>query len=110
PGPVAGCGPGPQPGPVAQPGRAGRRGPSLRQRAFSHRPPGYPNPFVWLRSGILRDWRGPLGALVSTWLYLPLAFLLAGYGAVVFGIGGLFVGGLGPESPAPDQVPPLPLP
>jgi Zn-dependent protease with chaperone function len=82
---------------------------TLRQRAFSHRPPGYPNPFVWLRSGIMRDWRGPLGALVSTWLYLPLAFLTAGYGAVVLGVGGLLVGGLGLKSQIPDQLHSLPI-
>ncbi|MET8199327.1 M48 family metalloprotease [Micromonospora taraxaci] len=68
---------------------------------FSDRPPGYPSALVWLRAGILRDWRGVLGAFVATWFYLPVALLLAFWGGLSFGIVGLFAGGLG----ADDQVP-----
>ena len=85
-------------------GGPGATRPTLRQRAFADRPLGYPNPLVWLRSGILRDWRGPVGALVSTWFYLPVAVYLAGVGAVVFGVGGLVVGGLGLHGLVPEQL------
>ncbi|MDG4840554.1 M48 family metalloprotease [Micromonospora sp. WMMD967] len=68
---------------------------------FADRPPGYPSALVWLRAGILRDWRGVLGAFVATWFYLPVALLLAFWGGLSFGIVGLFAGGLG----ADDQVP-----
>ncbi len=85
------------------------RPPTRRQRAFADRPPGYPNPFVWLRSGILRDWRGPLGALISTWFYLPVAIALAVYGAVALGIVGFFAGGLGLHGLVPQQLHSAPL-
>ncbi|MEV7987877.1 M48 family metalloprotease [Micromonospora sp. NPDC085948] len=68
---------------------------------FADRPPGYPSALVWLRAGILRDWRGVLGAFVATWFYLPLALLLAFWSGLTFAVTGLFVGGLG----ADDQVP-----
>ncbi|MET7376928.1 M48 family metalloprotease [Micromonospora arida] len=68
---------------------------------FADRPPGYPNALVWLRAGILRDWRGALGAFLATWFYLPVALLLAFWGGLTFGIVGLFAVGTG----ADDQVP-----
>ncbi|PWR12446.1 hypothetical protein DKT68_03190 [Micromonospora acroterricola] len=68
---------------------------------FADRPPGYPSALVWLRAGILRDWRGVLGAFVATWFYLPVALLLAFWGGLSFAAVGLFAGGLG----ADDQVP-----
>src|SRR5947199_341095 len=60
----------------------------LRRRVFADRPLGYPNPLVWLRSGFLRDWRGPVGALLSTWFYLPVGITLGVSAALLFGIGG----------------------
>ncbi|MCX5121452.1 M48 family metalloprotease [Micromonospora sp. NBC_00362] len=68
---------------------------------FADRPPGYPSALVWLRAGILRDWRGVLGAFLATWFYLPVALLLAFWGGLTFGIVGLFAVGTG----ADDQVP-----
>ncbi|MEU8185226.1 M48 family metalloprotease [Micromonospora sp. NPDC049047] len=68
---------------------------------FADRPPGYPSALLWLRAGILRDWRGVLGAFVATWFYLPVALLLAFWSGLVFAVIGLFAGGLG----ADDQVP-----
>ncbi|MEU7587554.1 M48 family metalloprotease [Micromonospora sp. NPDC049230] len=68
---------------------------------FADRPPGYPSALVWLRAGILRDWRGVLGAFVATWFYLPIALLLAFWGGLAFAVTGLFAGGMG----ADDQVP-----
>ncbi|WP_433310727.1 M48 family metalloprotease [Micromonospora sp. CA-269861] len=68
---------------------------------FTDRPPGYPSALVWLRAGILRDWRGVFGAFVATWFYLPVALLLAFWGGLTFGVIGLFAVGTG----ADDQVP-----
>ncbi|MEW2432426.1 M48 family metalloprotease [Micromonospora sp. NPDC047644] len=68
---------------------------------FADRPPGYPSALVWLRAGILRDWRGVLGAFLATWFYLPVALLLAVWGGLTFGVVGLFAVGTG----ADDQVP-----
>ncbi|MGC5018029.1 M48 family metalloprotease [Micromonospora sp. DT47] len=68
---------------------------------ITNRPPGYPSALVWLRGGILRDWRGVVGAFVATWFYLPLALLLAVIGGISLGIGGLVAGGSG----AADQLP-----
>ncbi|RAN95077.1 hypothetical protein GAR05_04614 [Micromonospora saelicesensis] len=68
---------------------------------FADRPPGYPSALVWLRAGILRDWRGVLGAFLATWFYLPIALLVAFWGGLAFAIAGLFAIGSG----ANDQVP-----
>ncbi|MEU1589533.1 M48 family metalloprotease [Micromonospora sp. NPDC005710] len=68
---------------------------------FADRPPGYPSALVWLRAGILRDWRGVLGAFFATWFYLPIALLLAFWGGLTFAVVGLFAAGTG----ADDQVP-----
>lgn len=68
---------------------------------FADRPPGYPSALVWLRAGILRDWRGVLGAFLATWFYLPIALLVAFWGGLAFGVAGLFAIGAG----ANDQVP-----
>ncbi|RAO28868.1 hypothetical protein ONO86_05904 [Micromonospora noduli] len=70
---------------------------------FADRPPGYPSALVWLRAGILRDWRGVLGAFLATWFYLPIALLVAFWGGLAFGVAGLFAIGAG----ANDQVPQL---
>ena len=64
-------------------------------RWVRRRPPGFPNALVWLRAGILRDWRGVLGAFVATWFYLPVALLLAFWGGLSLAAVGLFAGGLG---------------
>ncbi|MEU4401486.1 M48 family metalloprotease [Micromonospora orduensis] len=76
---------------------------------FADRPPGYPNALVWLRAGILRDWRGVLGAFVATWFYLPVALLLAVWGGLSFGIVGLFAGGFGIEDQVPSALRDAPL-
>ncbi|MDG4756987.1 M48 family metalloprotease [Micromonospora sp. WMMD710] len=76
---------------------------------FADRPPGYPNALVWLRAGILRDWRGVLGAFVATWFYLPVALLLAFWGGLAFAVAGLFAGGFGTEDQVPSVLRDAPL-
>lgn len=90
--------------PPASPLDDAGRGPS-----FADRPPGYPNAWVWLRAGILRDWRGVLGAFVATWFYLPIALLAAVWGGLALGAAGLFVGGTRLSDAVPSAVRDAPL-
>ncbi|WBB67340.1 M48 family metalloprotease [Micromonospora sp. WMMD812] len=76
---------------------------------ISNRPPGYPSALVWLRAGILRDWRGVLGAFVATWFYLPLALLAAVSSGLTLAAVGLFTGGLGADDQLPAVVRDTPL-
>ncbi|MEU7754679.1 M48 family metalloprotease [Micromonospora sp. NPDC049171] len=76
---------------------------------FADRPPGYPSALVWLRAGILRDWRGVLGAFVATWFYLPIALLLAVSGGLILAITGLFAGALGADDQVPQALRDAPL-
>ena len=76
---------------------------------FADRPPGYPSALVWLRAGILRDWRGVLGAFFATWFYLPVALLLAFWGGLVLAVSGLFAGGLGADDQLPQVLRDAPL-
>jgi Zn-dependent protease with chaperone function len=78
-------------------------------RGIADRPPGYPSAAVWLRAGILRDWRGALGAFVATWFYIPLALLSAVSTAIMLGIGGLVAGGVGTEDLVPTVIRDVPL-
>ncbi|MFI5484441.1 M48 family metalloprotease [Micromonospora echinaurantiaca] len=78
-------------------------------RHIAHRPPGYPSALVWLRAGILRDWRGVLGAFVATWFYLPLALLSAVWSGIVLAVLGLFAGALGIADQLPAEVRDTPL-
>ncbi|MEU1756065.1 M48 family metalloprotease [Micromonospora matsumotoense] len=68
-------------------------GPRSDGDRFAHRPPGYPSALVWLRAGILRDWRGVLGAFLATWFYVPLALVAAVWGGLALGLYGLIAGG-----------------
>lgn len=76
---------------------------------FANRPPGYPNAFVWLRAGIVRDWRGALGSFIATWFYLPVALIGAVVGAIVFGVGGLYAGGFNSGEALPAELRDVPL-
>ncbi|MGC5308855.1 M48 family metalloprotease [Micromonospora zamorensis] len=76
---------------------------------FADRPPGYPSALVWLRAGILRDWRGVLGAFFATWFYLPVALLLAFWGGLILAVSGLFAGGLGADDQLPQALRDAPL-
>ncbi|WP_405063507.1 M48 family metalloprotease [Kribbella sp. NBC_01505] len=83
------------PAPVSSaqvPGPAPRRSIGAKFRQLFTRPPGYRSVFVWLVTGMLRNPRGLIGALLASWFNLPIAVLLGGVGMVVGGIGG-YVGG-----------------
>ncbi|MGW0503844.1 M48 family metalloprotease [Micromonospora sp. NPDC003241] len=68
---------------------------------LANRPPGYPNAVVWLRVGILRDWRGVLGAFLAAWFYVPVALFTAVVSATVAALTLAFTGG----GMVADQVP-----
>ncbi|RGC67085.1 heat shock protein HtpX [Micromonospora sp. MW-13] len=72
-----------------RPGEESRLG-----RRFASRPPGYPSVLVWLRAGVLRDWRGVLGAFLATWFYVPVALFLGVCGAIAVAVAGMVNGGL----------------
>ncbi|MFG1906730.1 M48 family metalloprotease [Kribbella sp. NPDC048928] len=65
------------------------------RRLFA-RPPGYPSFFSWLMTGMLRNPRGLIGALIASWFNLPVAVMLGGIGMVAGGatgyVGGSFTG------------------
>ncbi|HEX6683755.1 MAG TPA: M48 family metalloprotease [Candidatus Limnocylindrales bacterium] len=70
----------------------------LGPRLFA-RPPGFPNAGSWLVTGMFRDWRGLLGAILVSVFNIPLAFLFGGIGAVLGGLSGflgIFVSAVDP--------------
>ncbi|MFF5214603.1 M48 family metalloprotease [Micromonospora sp. NPDC000442] len=71
---------------------------------LANRPPGYPNAIVWLRVGILRDWRGVLGSFVAAWFYVPVALFTAVVLAAVAGLVLAFTGGAVFVDQVPDEV------
>ncbi|MEV4724583.1 M48 family metalloprotease [Micromonospora humida] len=76
---------------------------------FAHRPPGYPSALVWLRAGIVRDWRGVLGAFLATWFYVPLALVAAVWGGLALGLYGLVAGGTQSDESVPALLRDAPL-
>ncbi|GHJ06707.1 hypothetical protein TPA0907_10740 [Micromonospora humidisoli] len=76
---------------------------------FAHRPPGYPSALVWLRAGIVRDWRGVLGAFIATWFYIPLALVAAVWGGLALGLYGLVAGGTRSDEAVPALLRDAPL-
>ncbi|WP_434740958.1 M48 family metalloprotease [Micromonospora sp. SH-82] len=78
-------------------------------RRFAHRPPGYPSALVWLRAGVLRDWRGVLGAFLATWFYVPVGLLVALWSAIVLAALGLVLGVVGTTDAVPDVLLDAPL-
>ncbi len=81
--------------PPARPSDAGGDAtrPGTEGGGLANRPPGYPNALVWLRVGILRDWRGVLGSFIAAWFYVPVALFTAVVAAVVAGLTLAFTGG-----------------
>jgi Zn-dependent protease with chaperone function len=78
------------------------------QRVFT-RPPGYRNVFVWLVTGMLRNRRGLVGALLAAWFNLPLAVFLGGIGLVVGAIAGYIGGAIGGNSTADSWFSDIPI-
>ncbi|WP_196222483.1 M48 family metalloprotease [Micromonospora sp. CP22] len=84
-------------------------GPDGTGGRLANRPPGYPNAIVWLRVGILRDWRGVLGSFIAAWFYVPVALFNAVVLAAVAGIALAFTGGGLFADLIPDQVRDAPI-
>ncbi|WP_344165431.1 M48 family metalloprotease [Kribbella yunnanensis] len=82
-------------------------GAKLRQ--LFTRPPGYQNVFVWLVTGMLRNPRGLIAALLTTWFNLPAAVMLGGVGMVVGGIAGFAGGAFGGHNQAQSLAENIPL-
>jgi Zn-dependent protease with chaperone function len=76
-----------------------RSGPSTGKRLFS-RPPGYPNVGAWVVTGMFRDGRAIVGALLIGVLNLPIAFLFGGLGLIGGGIAAV-TGFAGTTEPGP---------
>ncbi|WKU07493.1 M48 family metalloprotease [Micromonospora sp. HUAS LYJ1] len=99
----------PPAGPTASAGAAhAQESPAAGDR-FAHRPPGYPSALVWLRAGIVRDWRGVLGAFLATWFYVPLALVAAVWGGLALGLYGLVAGGTQSDEAVPALLRDAPL-
>lgn len=63
--------------------------------AFSHRPAGYSSWVVWLFTGLVRDWKANLVALVAGWFGIPLAVMYSVLGALTGAVLGLLFGTIG---------------
>jgi Zn-dependent protease with chaperone function len=81
----------------------------LVERLAAGRPSNFPSALVWLRSGILRNLRGTLAALVAAWFYVPAALASAALIAIGAGAFGYFYSGLEGERALPQQVRDVPL-
>jgi Zn-dependent protease with chaperone function len=81
---------------------------SKLRRLFA-RPPGYPSYFSWLVTGMLRNKRGLIGALIASWFNLPVAILLGGIGLVAGGTGGYVGGAFGGNNTADSWVHDIPI-
>lgn len=81
---------------------------SKLRRLFA-RPPGYPTYLSWLVTGMLRNKRGLIGALIASWFNLPVAILLGGIGLVGGGIGGYVGGAFGGNNAAGSWVHDIPI-
>jgi Zn-dependent protease with chaperone function len=73
------------------------------------RPRDYPSAFVWLRSGIMRNLRGTLAALIATWFYLPAALASAALFAVVSGVVAYVYSGFAGDRTLPHSFNDVPL-
>ncbi|MFF1822177.1 M48 family metalloprotease [Kribbella sp. NPDC058245] len=100
----------PPPVPTSQvPGPAPRKSAGAKIRQLFTRPPGYQNVFVWLVTGMLRNPRGLIAALLTTWFNLPAAIMLGGVGMVAGGIAGYVGGALGGHNQADSLANNIPL-
>lgn len=79
------------------------------ERLAAGRPSNFPSALVWLRSGLLRNLRGTLAALVAAWFYVPAALASAALLAIGAGVFGYLYSGLEGERALPQQVRDVPL-
>lgn len=78
-------------------------------RRIANQPPGYPNVVVWLRTGIVRDWRGMLGSLIACWCYVPVGLVFAVTSAMLSGLLHLVASGYVLTELVPDPIRDAPL-
>ncbi|MGI5289559.1 M48 family metalloprotease [Nonomuraea polychroma] len=89
-------------------GTHGALGPVTEQLTIG-RPANHPNVITWIKSGIFRNVRGALTALVAAWFYLPAALTLAAFFAFALGAASFLYPPLTQRIPLLDLVGDLPL-
>ncbi len=81
----------------------------LVERLTSGRPTSFPSAVTWFRSGILRNLRGVLTALVAAWFYVPAALASAAGLAIVGGAAAYLYSGVEGDRSLPQFVRNIPL-
>ena len=72
----------------------------LVERLSEGRPTNFPSVGVWLKTGMLRNWRGLFTSLVAAWFYLPTAFASSAGFAIALAAVGSVSGALGTNETA----------
>jgi Zn-dependent protease with chaperone function len=81
----------------------------LAERLTVGRPTNFPSALVWLRSGILRNLRGTVAALIAAWFYVPAALASAALLAIVAGVAAYFYSGFSGDRALPQEIRDVPL-
>lgn len=83
--------------------------PPLAERLTVGRPTNFPSAQVWFRSGILRNLRGVLAALIAAWFYVPAALASAAVFAFTAGGAAYLYSGIKGDRSLPSQIRGIPL-
>jgi len=81
----------------------------LSERLTAGRPTNFPSALVWLRTGILRNLRGTIAALIAAWFYVPAALASAALLAIASGVVAYFYSGFAGDRSLPSQIRDVPL-